>query len=633
MPVVTRPRKGGIEVQGKIDFPCRKTRSRSAVSKKIPSSNESNIKANCRKKQTERPTKKNQEIVDRDVPEINEERDMNWLDDLLTSVTSPQKRQHDNKDNLEDVTKQGLSPPKIKKTSVQTTSRPLPCPINTHSTSPMKEYPCPQSPRLSLRKLEFETIGHLNSNENNLPSAISNAKHLVASPRKSPRKENIVPKIVSPKKGIGKIDFDKTPNGKVKNLFRNDGECYMKVKKALHTSVPDRLLCRDKETSQIMSFLQAHIGKKKPGSLYISGAPGTGKTACLSHIIKLEKELINQCKVIFLNCMTLKYSHAIFSKLASELGVEITNKKDASRQLEREFTRKGRMILMVLDEIDYLDSKNQEVLYTMFEWPSLSKSRAVLIGIANALDLTDRILPRLQARVNCRPAVLNFVPYSKDQIVTILADRLKETDSSEEVFEGAAIQFCARKVSSVAGDIRKALDVCRRAVDVVSADVRSQTLLKPGKPGSKSPKKPSIPASVTKKVGLIHISNVISDAYDSCLSRNSAEHHAFPLQQKLAVCTLLLLVKHSKMKDVTLGKLHETYSKVCKSRHVPPVDQSEFLSLCHLIETRGIIGLKKSKETRLTKICLKLAEKEVEFALQDKVLLSSILSAGLPSKK
>ena len=66
-------------------------------------------------------------------------------------------------------------------------------------------------------------------------------------------------------------------------------ECYSSAKKALHTSLPDRLLCREKEIETITTFLKNHVGAKKPGSLYISGAPGTGKTACLKQILQQEK--------------------------------------------------------------------------------------------------------------------------------------------------------------------------------------------------------------------------------------------------------------------------------------------------------------------------------------------------------
>ena len=51
---------------------------------------------------------------------------------------------------------------------------------------------------------------------------------------------------------------------------------------------------------------------------------------------------------------------------------------------------------LVLDEVDQLESVNQDVLYTVFEWPALAGSRLSLVGIANTLDLTDKVLPRLQ---------------------------------------------------------------------------------------------------------------------------------------------------------------------------------------------------------------------------------------------
>ena len=63
------------------------------------------------------------------------------------------------------------------------------------------------------------------------------------------------------------------------------GHQYSKVRRALHSSYPDNLLCREKEITEIRSFLQNHLPKGKPGSLYISGAPGTGKTACLTKIM------------------------------------------------------------------------------------------------------------------------------------------------------------------------------------------------------------------------------------------------------------------------------------------------------------------------------------------------------------
>ena len=46
-----------------------------------------------------------------------------------------------------------------------------------------------------------------------------------------------------------------------------------------------------------------------PGSLYVSGAPGTGKTASLNHL--LTSRLTNQ-KTVFINCMILKSAVSIY---------------------------------------------------------------------------------------------------------------------------------------------------------------------------------------------------------------------------------------------------------------------------------------------------------------------------------
>ncbi|XP_004633781.1 cell division control protein 6 homolog [Octodon degus] len=409
-------------------------------------------------------------------------------------------------------------------------------------------------------------------------------------------------------------------------LFKQEGTCYQQAKLVLNTAVPERLPAREAEMEVIRSFLRGHIRGKRAGSLYLSGAPGTGKTACLSRVLQDLKKDMKGFKTIMLNCMALRSAQAVFPAIAREICEEEAAGKDVMRKLETQVTaEKGPMLVLVLDELDQLDSKGQDVLYTLFEWPQLSNSRLVLIGIANTLDLTDRVLPRLQARKNCKPQLLNFPPYTKDQIAAILHDRLGQV-AADRVLDAAAIQFCARKVSAVSGDVRKALDVCRRAIEIVESDVKSQTVLKPLSE-CLSPSEPVVP----KRVELTHIARVISevDGNRMTLGRDGAPD-SFPLQQKILVCSLLLLTRQLKAREATLGKLYEAYSNVCRKQQVAAVDQSECLSLAGLLESRGIVGLKKSKEVRLTKVSLKIEEKEIEHALRDRALIGNILATGLP---
>ncbi|KAI1230326.1 Cell division control protein 6, partial [Lamprotornis superbus] len=400
-------------------------------------------------------------------------------------------------------------------------------------------------------------------------------------------------------------------------LFRQEGTCYQQVKQVLHAAVPDRLQGRERETGILRQFLREHVLERRPGSLYVSGAPGTGKTACLSRVLLDCKDELARSKTVVLNCMALGSPHSVFPALAQHLGLPVATGRERVRSLEKHLTAQGPMVLLVLDELDQLESKGQDVLYTLFEWPQLPSSRLVLVGecagcstatlgtlppptqkggLANALDLTDRSLARLGVHTGGSPRLLHFPPYTKEQLTCILQERLGQV-AGDPVLDSAAIQFCARKVSAVSGDARKALDVCRRAVEVVELEVRGQTLLKP-LPGGDSPVSP-----VPKRVGLLHVSRVLSEVFGDRLAGGSqGAQDTFPLQQKVLLCSLLLLTRRSQTREVTLGKLHDTYSQVCRRQQLPAVDQAECLSLVTLLESRGVLELKRAKEARLAKV-------------------------------
>ena len=194
-----------------------------------------------------------------------------------------------------------------------------------------------------------------------------------------------------------------------------------RAKQALSTASPDEIVGRDDQLAIIRKFIDDAFakskaskakktplkarktpnkkttedaeGKKVKRSLYISGAPGTGKTACLNHVLR-ETQENHGFETVFINCMSLKATQDVFDKVSEQLGIKETVK--VSKAALEKVICGTRNILVVLDEIDQLSSKCQEVLYSIFEWPYLKGSKLVLVGIANALDLTDRILPRLK---------------------------------------------------------------------------------------------------------------------------------------------------------------------------------------------------------------------------------------------
>lgn len=241
---------------------------------------------------------------------------------------------------------------------------------------------------------------------------------------------------------------------------------YQNARRVLNSAETQNLPGRESQLEELREFFTNHLDSQTSGSLYVSGQPGTGKTACLSLLLRAP-EFSQRLQRVYINCTSIASVGAVYKKLCAELELKPAGRteRDHLDAIQRHLRKAKRMLLLVLDEIDQLCTTRQEVLYTIFEWPALPGARILLVGIANSLDLTDRALMRLNARCELKPRLMHFPPYTKPQIVEIFKSRLAEAQVLD-VFPPVTLQLLAAKVSAVSGDVRRALDIGRRVVEI-----------------------------------------------------------------------------------------------------------------------------------------------------------------------
>ncbi|XP_004525241.1 cell division control protein 6 homolog [Ceratitis capitata] len=401
---------------------------------------------------------------------------------------------------------------------------------------------------------------------------------------------------------------------------------YQSARRVLNSAETQHLPGREQQLQDLKEFFQEHLEEQRSGSLYVSGQPGTGKTACLSLLLR-SPELSKQLKSVYINCTSIASINGVYKKLCTELKLHPVGRteRDYLAAVQQHLRTARRMLLIVLDEIDQLCTTKQSVLYTIFEWPSLPGARLLLVGIANSLDLTERTLMRLNARCELKPQHMHFPPYTKQQIVEIFRARLEEAGVLD-VFPPVTLQLLAAKVSAVSGDVRRALDIGRRVAEIAEQQVKQgqkQVNLDGLALGDNNKEK--LEEVTLKPVQVTQVAAVLNKVYGVSQNLEEDIEDSFPLQQKIILCTLVLMLRKERNKDITIGRLHEVYRRVCTKRNIHVLDQAEFAGLVDLIETRGILRIMRKKEPRLCKVVLQWDEEEVNGALRDKQLIASIL--------
>jgi origin recognition complex subunit 1 len=211
------------------------------------------------------------------------------------------------------------------------------------------------------------------------------------------------------------------------------------------------------------------------------------------------------------------------------------------------------------------------------------------------------------------------------------------------IVEPDAVQFASRKVAAVSGDARRALDICRRAVELAEIEIFDNRSL-PGTPSKKARKDTPAqrPPVATGRVTIATIKQAINEATASPLQQHL---RCLPLSSKLLLAALLAKLRRSGLQESILGEIVDEAKRIVNM--AIGTDELQFLvagtsvattntkaqkgwsqgkktsrtfalgaAAIELMEA-GLIGLEARRGDRMGKIRLCIGEEDVKQALKD----------------
>ncbi|XP_050352589.1 origin recognition complex subunit 1 isoform X2 [Nymphalis io] len=222
---------------------------------------------------------------------------------------------------------------------------------------------------------------------------------------------------------------------------------------------------RENQMHEILSFVRSKLLHAVSGCMYISGVPGTGKTATVNSALKVLKEEqdLPDFQLVEVNGMRIAEPRQAYVQIYKQLTGKSVVWEQACSLLEKRFQNPGPRrtpTVLVVDELDALCNRRQDVLYSIMEWAAHNTALLTVLAVANTMDLPERALA---ARVASRLGLtrLTFPPYTHTQLQCIVATRLVGANVTAD-----AVQLIARKVAAVSGDARRALALCARALEI-----------------------------------------------------------------------------------------------------------------------------------------------------------------------
>lgn len=316
------------------------------------------------------------------------------------------------------------------------------------------------------------------------------------------------------------------------------------------------------------SHLESAITAGTGSCIYISGTPGTGKTATVREVIAslhgaVQAEELDDFIFVEINGMKVTEPAQSYSLLWEALNDERVSPAQALSLLEQEFSRPSpRRVpcVVLMDELDQLVTKTQSVMYNFFNWPGLRHSRLIVLAVANTMDLPERTLSnKISSRLGLTRIL--FPGYTHEQLMAIIRSRLESVPG--EVMDKDAVQFAARKVAAVSGDARRCLDICRRAVEMAETEAKEDEVI--ATTPSKSKRRRGQDEVVARKAGMgkVTIQTIKNAINEATCSPVQQYLRSLPLSSKAFLAALLARTRRSGVNECILLDIVDEAKRLC----------------------------------------------------------------------
>ncbi|XP_042178344.1 origin recognition complex subunit 1 isoform X3 [Oncorhynchus tshawytscha] len=378
---------------------------------------------------------------------------------------------------------------------------------------------------------------------------------------------------------------------------RQPGNILEEARARLHvSSVPESLPCREQEFQDIYNFVESKVMDGTGGCMYISGVPGTGKTATIHEVIRClqhasDMDEIPTFRFIEINGMKMTDPHQAYVQILQKLTDQKVTADHAAALLEKRFSNpapKKETTVLLVDELDLLWTRKQNVMYNLFDWPTRRHARLVVLTIANTMDLPERIMiNRVASRLGLTR--MSFQPYSFKQLQQIITSRLNKV----KAFEEDALQLVSRKVAALSGDARRCLDICRRATEICEHST-------------------SHPSSA----GLVRMNHVMEALDEMFSSSYITAIRCASLQEQLFLRAVIAEFRRLGLEEATFQQVFVQHRALSRVEGLQPISVSEGLAVCQRLGACRLLLLEASRLDMLQRVRLNVSQDDVLYALK-----------------